>query len=200
MSHSLISGGRNRARYKRLWAWLLLCFIATLGIAPAQAKTHLAIRSAQATVEEEVYRLDTRLELKLPDDARKAIEAGLTLRLAYQIEVTRVRRLLPDATVAALEQRFELSYHALSQRYLVRNLNTGEQQDFGSFPAAIDRLSELRGLPVLDRTLLEEGPRYEGRIRAVLEMNTAPAGLGWLLFWTDNWSATSDWYAWTLRH
>ncbi len=154
MSHSPIATRCKRPRYKRLRAWLFLCFIATLSVAPAHAKTHLLIRSAQATIEEDVYRLDTRLDLRLPDDARKAIEAGLTLRLAYQIEVTRVRRILPDPTVASLEQRFELSYHALSQRYLVRNLNTGEQQDFGTFPAAIDRLSELRGLPVLDRTLL----------------------------------------------
>ena len=44
-----------------------------------------------------------------------------------------------DASVAALEQRYELSYHALSQRYLVRNLNTGEQQDFGSLQAALER-------------------------------------------------------------
>ena len=53
-----------------------------------------------------------------------------------------------DAGVAALEQRYELSYHALSQRYLVRNLNTGEQQDFGTLQAALDRLGEVRGLPV----------------------------------------------------
>jgi hypothetical protein len=31
-------------------------------------------------------------------------------------------------------------------------------------------------------------------------MRTAPDALNWLLFWTDDWSATSEWYAWTHRH
>ena len=55
------------------------------------------------------------------------------------------------------------------------------------------------GLPVIDKALVDDGPVYEGRIRAVLGMNTAPDVFGWLLFWTDDWSATSEWYAWTLR-
>jgi hypothetical protein len=121
------------------------------------------------------------------------------LRLTYEISVDRVRRYMPDAGVAALEQRYEVSYHALSQRYLVKNLNAGEQQDFGSLQAALDRVSELRGLPVLDTALITDGPDYEGRIRAVLKLNTAPDVLGWLLFWTDDWNVESEWKRWTLR-
>ena len=104
-----------------------------------------------------------------------------------------------DAGIAALEQRYEVSYHALSQRYLVKNLNTGEQQDFGSLQAALERVGDLHGLPVIDAALVSDGPVYEGGIRAVLKMNTAPDVFGWLLFWTDDWSAESDWKTWMLR-
>ena len=184
----------------RCAAWLTLCFIATAGpVAHAEDESELTIREAQASLDEGVYELDAKLDLMLPEGARKAIESGLTLRLTYEITVDRVRRYMPDASVAALEQRYEVSYHALSQRYLVRNLNTSEQQDFGSLQAALDRISELRGLPVIDKALVTDGPVYEGRIRAVLGMNTAPDVFGWLLFWTDDWSAESDWKTWTLR-
>jgi hypothetical protein len=30
-------------------------------------------------------------------------------------------------------------------------------------------------------------------------MRTTPDALNWLLFWADDWSATSEWYAWTLH-
>lgn len=183
----------------RCAVWLALCFIATTGpVAHAADESKLKIREAQATIDEGVYELDAKLDLRLPEDARKAVEAGLTLRLTYEITVDRVRRYMLDASVAALEQRYEVSYHALSQRYLVKNLNTAEQQDFGSLQAALDRVSELRGLPVIDTALVTDGPVYQGRIRAVLGMNTAPDVLGWLLFWTDDWSAESDWKTWTL--
>ena len=192
---------RQKSPYlARCAAWLVLCLIATLGpVAHAEDESTLTIRDVQVSLDEGVYELSAKVDLTLPDGARKAVESGLTLRLTYEITVDRVRRYMLDAGIAALEQRYEVSYHALSQRYLVKNLNTGEQQDFGSLQAALDRVGELHGLPVIDATLVSDGPVYEGRIRAVLEMNTAPDVFGWLLFWTDDWSAESDWKTWTLR-
>ena len=184
----------------RCSAWLVLCLIATAApVAHATEESKLRIRDVQVSLDEGVYELDVKIDLILPDGARRAVESGLTLRLTYEITVDRVRRYMPDAGIAALEQRYEVSYHALSQRYLVKNLNTGEQQDFGSLQAALDRVSDLRGLPVIDAALVSSGPVYEGRIRAVLGMNTAPDVFGWLLFWTDDWSAESNWKAWTLQ-
>jgi hypothetical protein len=200
MSYRALSILRKSPFLARCTAWLTLCLIATaVPVANAEEESKLAIREVQVSLDEGVYELDVKVDLTLPDGARKAVESGLTLRLTYEITVDRVRRYMPDAGIAALEQRYELSYHALSQRYLVKNLNTGEQQDFGSLQAALDRVSDLRGLPVIDAALLTDGPVYEGRIRAVLGMNTAPDVLGWLLFWTDDWSAESNWKAWTLR-
>lgn len=178
-------------------AWLL-CFLATFA-APVFADTRLEVTAASVALDEGVFELDAQLDLSIPEAGRRAIEAGLTLELDYQIEIARVRRYLPDAEVASLQQSYELSYHALSQRYLLRNLNTGEQQDFGTLQASLDRLAEVRGLPLLDSSLLAPGSTYEFRVRAELNLRTAPDSLGWLLFWTDDWSATSEWYAWTLR-
>jgi hypothetical protein len=184
----------------RCAAWLVLCLIATAGpVAHAEDESNLTLRDVQVALDEGVFELDAKLDLTLPDGARKAVESGLTLRLTYEITVDRVRRYMPDAGIAALEQRYEVSYHALSQRYLVKNLNTGEQQDFGSLQAALDRVADLHGLPVIDAALVSDGPVYEGRIRAVLKMNSAPDVFGWLLFWTDDWSAESDWKTWTLQ-
>ena len=200
MSYRAPTVSRKPPFLARCAAWLTLCFIATAGpVAHAQDESKLTIREAQAALDEGVYELDAKLDLVLPEGARRAIESGLTLRLTYEITVDRVRRYMPDASVAALEQRYEVSYHALSQRYLVRNLNTSQQEDLGSLQAALDLISELRGLPVIDKALVTDGPVYEGRIRAVLGMNTAPDVFGWLLFWTDDWSAESDWKTWTLR-
>lgn len=194
--------GRTRRIHRRLseisLAWVL-CFFATLAVAPARADTTVEIENATVKLDDDVYVLDADLAIGLPDDARRAIESGLTLRLNYEVEIARVRRYLPDPGVADLVQSYELGYHALSQRWLVRNLNTGERQDFGSFGAALERLSAVRGLPLIDSSLLSPGTPYEVGVRAVLILRTAPDTLSWLLFWSDDWSATSDWYTWTLR-
>lgn len=190
---------RTTLQLPRLGALLLVCFLATTTAPVALAQARLEIRAASLALDEGVYELDAGMELELPEDARKAIEAGLALRIDYDIRISRVRRYIPDAGVASLVQSYEVSYHALSQRYLLRNMNTGEQHDFGTLDAALERVEEVRGLPVIDAALVEDGPTYEVGVRAVLDMGTVPDALSWLLFWTDDWSNSSEWYSWTLR-
>jgi hypothetical protein len=199
MSNTQARTSGIEGRLSRLPLAWVICFFATLVVVPARAETTVEVTRASIALDEGVYALDVDLALNLPGGARRAIEAGLALRLNYEIEIDRVRRYLPDPGVASLVQNYELSYHALSQRYLLRNLNSGEQQDFGGLPAALDRLGSLRGLPLIDASLLDAGTTYEIRIRADLTLRSAPDTLSWLLFWTDDWSATSDWYAWTHR-
>ena len=199
MSNSNHTPGREWRRAparRRVW---LFCFLATLIVPAVQAATRVEVRNASIALDDGVYELDARLDLTVPGGARRAIDAGLTLRLNYQIEIGRARRYLPDPEVASIVQSFELSYHALSQRYLVRNLNTGEQFDHGALDGALERVAEVRGLPLIDSSLLEPGPTYEFRVRAEIDMRTAPDALNWLLFWTDDWSAISEWYVWTHR-
>ena len=198
MSNSHRYSVREVLQHLQRGASLLLCILTTLAAPVVLAETRLAVREASLSLYEGVYELDARLDLNLPVDARKAIDSGLTLRLDYEIRISRVRHYLPDDGVAELVQSYELVYHALSQRYLLRHLNSGVQQDFGSLDGALERLQLVRGLPVIDAALLENGSIYEISIRGVLDMGTAPAVFGWLRFWADDWNAASDWYSWTL--
>ena len=199
MSNSPSRPGRSTLQFLRRGVLLLVCVLATTGASSALAATEVAVRSASVSLDQDVYELDARIDLKLPDEARKAIEAGLTMRLDYEIELARSRSYWMDKGIASLVQSYELGYHALSQRYLVRNLNTGEQQDYGTFGAALDRLSTVRGLPVFDADLLGPGRAYVVGVRAVVDLNSSSEALSWMLFWTDDWSAVSEWYEWPLR-
>jgi Domain of unknown function (DUF4390) len=201
MSNSNAVSCRRVPQLLRCGVMLLLCFLATSVLSPVFAESTAVVRSASLALDaaQDVYELTAKVEIALPEEARKGIEAGLALRVVYEIALTRVRGYWPDATVAELEQTYELSYHALSQRYLVRNLNTGEQQDFGSLQAALEQLGDVRGLPVIDADLVRGDSQYEVYLRAVVDLSTTPAALQWLLFWTDDWSATSEWFIWPLR-
>jgi hypothetical protein len=198
MSLSLSLSSTYQPPVARLAA--VLALIAWLAGSPpaAAAETKLRITNAKLALDENVYELDMGLDVSLPPDARQAIDGGLALRLDYEIEILRVRRYIPDADVAALVQSYELTYHALSQRYLLRNLNTGVQLDFGTLDSALARVSDIRGLPLIDSALMPAGPVYAVRVRARVDMGAAPESLRWLLFWTDDWSTASAWYTWTL--
>jgi Domain of unknown function (DUF4390) len=167
--------------------------------ARADAADEFAIRSAYLVPIQGVYHLNAKLHFELPDGARQAIQDGVALTLHAEIELQRARRWWLDDTVATLEQNYEVVYHALSENYLLRNVNSGEQTVFGTFDAALEALGTLHDLPVIDQSLLNPQEQYEARLRATLDVRTLPEALRMVLFWADNWRQRTDWYLWPLK-
>ena len=165
---------------------------------PAQQE-RIEVRSAFIEPADRVYQLNATLELELPEGARHAIRDGVTLTLDVDIVVHRTRRFWIDETVATLEQHYELAYHALSERYLVRNLNSEEQSSFATLDAAVDSLRVLSNIPILDKSLVLFDAHHEIALRATVDVRTMPDALRFVLFWTDDWRLRSGWYTWSPR-
>ena len=104
-----------------------------------------------------------------------------------------------DATDAELTIRYELEYRPLSQRYLVRNLSSGDQDSFATLYSALNNLGRVQGLPVIDDALLEADKNYRVRLRALLSTRQYSAPLRLLFFWRDQWQLTSEWFEWSLE-
>jgi len=164
----------------------------------AQSQQAFGIRTAYAQLVEGVYLVNTRLHMPLNDRMRTALRDGVALTLELEIVVNGARRYWPDDTVASLVQRYDLQYDAVSDRYVVRNLNSGEQSSFPELDAAVEQLTRISGLPVLDRTLIESERRYEFSMRATFDLGDMPAALRVLMFWVDDIHGVSEWYTWPL--
>lgn len=185
---------------RRAGAVVLLCFgLSVPGTAQQDdVPGRFEVRSASAELVDGVYYLDARVEYRLSSAAREALSAGVPLTIEIQIELLRQRRFLPDGDVAQLSQIYELSYHALSDRYVVVNVNTGEQTTFATLFSALNFLGRITELPIIDAALLEPGKRYSVRIRAALNTIELPGPLRLLTFWRSGWALTSEWYRWPL--
>jgi hypothetical protein len=157
------------------------------------------VRSAYLEPVDGVLRLNGVLDLALSRSAMQALKNGVPVTLQAELVVNRKRRYLPDQGVGHLVQRWQLQYHALSEHYLVNNLNSGQQASYSSLGAALTALSDVRGLPVLDEALIEKTQRYEASLRLSANIEGGlPDALRVLMFWAD-WNRTSEWYTWTLR-
>jgi hypothetical protein len=179
-----------------------LCVL--LAAAPSHAQDALEdggrfeVRSAFLEPSEGVYQLNAMLDLSLSRNAIQALREGVPVSLELDISVQRRRGWLPDADVAFLVQRWQIQYHALSERYLVNNLNSGQQTSYSSLGAALSALSHVRGLPVIDEALLEKGQRYEASVRVVAAVEGGlPDAVRIMMFWVD-WKRATEWYTWTL--
>jgi hypothetical protein len=180
-----------------LLALLSTTMMSVMTCAPAWAQARFEIRSAYVEPAEGVYQLNATIDFELPAGAREAIREGVPLTLHLEIVVRRQRFYWFDESVATLEQDYELVFHALSERYLVRNLNSGEQASYPTLDTALDALRVISNLPILDEALVDHGRRHEMSVRATLDVRTMPDTLRFILFWSDDWRQRSEWYTWS---
>lgn len=185
---------------------LLTClavFLAGTGLGLAQddveREGYFEVRSASTEQLEGVHTLDARLQLILSSEALAALESGVTLTIELQLQVIRERRWYIDDVEAELAVRYELEYRPLSQRYIVKNLNSGDQDSFATLYSALNSLGRVQGLPVIDDALLLPERPYRVRLRAMLNTRQYPATLRLLFFWRGEWQLQSEWFEWSLE-
>ena len=157
------------------------------------------IHTAYSELIDGVYYLNADIEYSLDEPALKALESSLPLTIKVEIELIRDRRFVWDETVARFEHVDQIAFHPLSQRYLVREMGTGEVESFASYRAAVARLGQVSDVPLIDSRLLEADSRYRVRIRASLDLEEYSTPLRvYAKFWQD-WTISSEWYEWVLR-
>ena len=193
---------RRAERWSDTTGWRLpvvVLFVALLLQATAaRANAGIEVRDADTQLVDGVWFLDADISYALNETALEALASGLELKIELTIRLTQWRRLAWDPEFAELKQRYTLQFHALTERYILRNLNSGEEATFGSLEAALNEAGTVRGLPVIDDALLNPDKRYHVNLRTVMDIKELGGPLGLLrLFWND-WRSESDWIRWRL--
>jgi len=185
---------------------LLLAAVFTLGGASATRADALdgllEVSSAYATPENGVYNLFARIAYPVNDDIRAALKDGLTLTFDLDVVVSRERRLWVDETVAEYTLKRELNYHAVSDRYVARdvdNRNGSEQHSYATLEEALEALGTVDAWPFLLQQQLSPSRTYRVSLRAGVRRGRLPDTLRVLLFWTDDWHRESEWFSWSLQ-
>jgi hypothetical protein len=180
---------------------LLAAFVLGTGLAQdVEREGYFEVRSATTMLADGVHTLDARLQLVLSSEALAALESGVTLTIELQLQVIRARRFIVDDVEAELAVRHELEYSPVTQRYIVRNLNSGDQDSFATLYSALNSLGRVQGLPVIDDALIAADSEYRVRLRAMLNTERYPAALRVLFFWRGQWQLQSEWFEWLLEH
>ena len=159
------------------------------------------IMHAETYLENKVHLLNADMSLQFSDESLEALRSGVPLIILVKIKVEQKRSWYWfDKTVAELEQGYLLLYHALTEKFIIHNLNSGAQQNFASLSAAMAALGHVRDLPVIDHNLLDKKHRYDASIRVMLDIESLPAPMRPIAYISSQWQLESDWYTWSLTH
>jgi len=164
----------------------------------AADKGMFEVRTATSRLDEGIYYLNATIDYDLSPQAIDALNSGIPLTFDLEIEISRSRKWWFDPEVALLTQSFQLTFNALSRRYVVRNLNSGVQQSYSTLYSALGDMGRIVDIPIIDTAILEDDLTHLVRIRAVLDQQRLPGPLQMLAFWSDGYRLESDWYSWSL--
>src|SRR5690606_35775765 len=109
----------------------------------------LEVKSAYVNVDHGVFLLHARIEYPVNPAIRDALRDGVTLLFDLDTVIARERRFWFDAEIVSLTLRRELSYHAVSDRYVVREARSGKQESYRTLEEALDVLGTVDGWPIL---------------------------------------------------
>jgi Domain of unknown function (DUF4390) len=157
----------------------------------------LEVRTAYVNIDKGVFLLHARIEYPNGPAIRSALRDGQTLTFDLDARVDRERRFWFSAGIVAVTLRRELSYHAVSQRYVLRDTRSGDQESFATLDEALAYLGRVEAWPIVVEPQLDNG-NYTISIRAGVRRGHLPASLRAILFWTNDWVRVSEWYSWVL--
>jgi hypothetical protein len=161
----------------------------------------LEVRSAYVDVKQGVFQLFARIAYPVNEDIRAALKDGLMLSFDLDVVVSRERRFWMDETVAEYTLRRELIYHAVSDRYVARDVDASgnDQHSYATLEEALEALGTVDAWPFLLSPQLSANRQYRVSLRAGVRRGRLSDTMRVLLFWTDGWHRESEWFSWSLQ-
>lgn len=164
--------------------------------APAAAAEGIEVKSAALVAADDGYFLEATFEISLTTVLDDALHKGVPLHFLVEFELIRPRWYWLNEKVANLQQRYRLSYNALTRQYRV---GVGTlYQNFPSLSEALQFLSRVRLRDIAEPGTLRKDSTYVAALRMRLDTSQLPRPFQISTVGSRDWNIGSDWYRWTV--
>ena len=141
--------------------------------------------------------LDAQFSIELSSGAMEAMQNSVPLIFELQVQVVETHTWLWDSVVIEITERRSLQYHALSESYQVKDINSGTQGNYRRLDDALRAAGKITNLLLTDQSL-DRGPIYSIRLRGSLDIESLPTPVRLIAYISSDWSMVSKWYKWQL--
>jgi len=159
----------------------------------------LKVYSASTQEQDGAYQLDAQLEYGLTKAALDALESGVPLTFELVVDIFKPRKWIWNDVVASYNQRYQVVYHALTQQYIVTNLNSGVQNSYSNRKTALLTMGRINNYSLFDVDSMKIDKGHFGRLRISLLINELPAPMRPWAYINADWNLASDWFVWELK-
>ena len=186
----------TRCCERRSWLALFAALWLALTFLPAAAAEGIDVRSAALVPADDGYYLDATFDIALTNALEDALNKGVPLHFLVEFELIRPRWYWLNEKVANVQQRYRLSYNALTRQYRV---GVGTlYQNFPTLSEAFEFLSRVRLRDIAEPGTLKKDNTYTAALRMRLDTSQLPRPFQISAVGSRDWNISSDWYRWTV--
>lgn len=143
--------------------------------------------------------LSADITYHLSKSAQEALQNGVPLFWVVRVKIKQHRPVLWDKTLVEIAIRYRLQYLALLNMYRVRNENNGLINNFSTLAAAMDLMSKIRGVQLINKAALTHEKLYFAAIKVEFDREALPLPLRPITYLNPQWYLSSDWTVWPLE-
>lgn len=154
----------------------------------------IAIENYRFDREDDDILFSAQLAIDLDEELRSALLNGIKLNFFLETAVRVPRYRWIELEALSRKHRFELQFHNLSRKFVVRHVNNKSLVSFFTLSAALEHLEILEALPILQRNELEGLSDYRLRFRYQLDVEQLPLPIKVHALTHSNWRLSSAWH------
>lgn len=163
-----------------------------------RATAYLRMGDISTVKQSGVFNFSTRLEVALSEEMQDALRNGVRQVYLLELQVRVPRFKVFHREVFSRKHRYELRYHALSKKYLVKHINSETQLSFYTLSAALEHLGKIVELPLLTESALDDFTDYDLRVKFMLDIEELPLPLKIHALMNRDWRIATNWQEWVL--
>ncbi len=158
---------------------------------------YFKVVAAKSYLKDYNYYIDATLQMKFSPAVVEALENGVPLTLRIELQLVELNYWF-DKIIKESSLQFELRYHALTDIYSIRDLQSGQAYSFNSRYKAMEQLGDIRGALLIARQKLNIHKRHRLSLRVLLDIWQLPDVLRPVASLSQEWQLQSPWYVWEL--
>jgi len=174
---------------------LSLVLACSLLLSAGVAYADFIVENGSSRLADGVISTDARLRLAVGGDPEEALSKGISLTLVVEAELHRASLASLFFGVQAWEDRYQIEYQGLTNRFHLTRFRDGSSEDFATLSetlASIERYSAQHALP----SGVTTKDSLQMRLRVTLDRGALPGPLRLIALVLEDWRLDSSWARW----
>jgi len=131
----------------------------------------------------------------ITEEMLQGLHNGIPIEFTFLIELNKTEKNWSDLQLVSLQFKHILTYDTLQENYRVEiDEKTKKNESFPELSDALEAMTEINGLQVIELSQLIPDNSYQLRLKAELYKKTLPMKLHYITPFVSWWNIETDWY------